>query len=240
MTDDKIISQIVEQQLEEIIQSSLRDFPDLIANTLHAVDVFFGAVYPCYKLHKGTNLGMVCLTHTIKAANDFFAGYYLAQRGMYTQAANQIRSGLETASQGSWLHIKRDKAKDWWDGKRVAQPWKIRSELSNTNVRDHLYKNLSELAHPNRRSVNSLMTKGIDPEFGVGLGLAALYDDRATADIFATLHQCVSLSLLDFSLLHEPPMNADELKFWRKCVAPIFKYHDEQLPLEMQKYTKGL
>lgn len=225
--------------MDERAESAWRDFPLLIANAANAVNILFSTILSGWTLHGETHLGVACVTHTVKAANDYMAGLYLTQRGMYAQAANQVRAGFETALQGAWLHVRCDRLRLWWEGKPVGTTKEIRSDLPSADVRDHLYRNLSELAHPRRRSINSLMTREIDPKQGRGIGMTAPYDERATADLLATCLQCICIGLHDFEQLHEPVMNTEQRAFWRQCVDPIFEYHDVELPRQMRRFTEG-
>lgn len=230
MRDKQSFIESVQAQLDERAEQAWRDCSELLANTWNAVNVWLSVPVASEAVHGETHLGLVCVTHAIRAGNDYFAAMDLVTKSLHAQAANLTRAGLETTSQASWLHVKHEKVEQWWDGKPVGTTKQIRGDLPFNDIRDKLYADLSEVAHPRRRTAEFLFVREKSPDKRIGIDFTPPYDANAVRGTLSCIFQAIALSLLDFDLLHEPPMSPEQRTFWRNCVDPIFEYHDQQLP----------
>jgi len=220
----------VQSQLDERAELAWRDCPELIANTWNAVNVWLSVPIASQAVHGETQLGLVCAAHAVRAGNDYFAAVDLVTKSLHAQAANLTRAGLETASQSAWLHVKREKLEAWWAGQTVATTKQIRTDLPFAEIRDKLYRDLSEVSHPRRRTAEFLFVRQPTGDARIGVDFTPPYSVEAVRGTLSCLFQSVALSLLDFDLLHEPPMSKEQRSFWRNSVDPIFEYHDRVLP----------
>lgn len=186
-------------------EACVRDHADLILAVGAHLNLCLALPRIARGVHPEDRLGVTCVMHVTKAANDYLAAFELVGKSLHAQAANSARAGFETACQGSWLHIKREALNRWWSGDKIASTRDIRRALPMNEWRNFFYADLSEIAHPRRRSMEFLVVKEPDTGKATGTSLLPPYDSKAVLHTYMALACCLATTLWDFEQLHEPP-----------------------------------
>jgi hypothetical protein len=208
---------LVHRLLGEREQQVASEHAELISETNVALSLLFGLPHISRGVHQDNRLGVTCVMHVTKSANDYLAALDLISESLHAQAANAARAGFETACQCAWLHLKRNRLDAWWDGASAAHTRQIRADLPRADFRHFIYAELCEVAHPRRRSMEFLVSRRADEQPAVSL--VPPYDSVAIHHTLRALYICIVCSLWDFELLHEPAMSPDQQEAWRSFLS---------------------
>ena len=209
---------------------------ELIAELNVALNLLFALPMLSRGVHQEDRLGVVCVMHLTKAANDYLASLDLVSESLHAQAANAGRAGFETACQCAWLHLKRNRLDAWWDGAPASNTKQIRSDLPRADFRHFIYAELCEVAHPRRRSMEFLVNRSPDSSAPPAIGLVPPYDSNAVHHTLRALYLCIVCSLWDFETLHEPAMSPDQRTTWNNGFEPIRRYYETQIAPALQSH----
>lgn len=228
---------IVRRPLRERDQLISTEHAELISETNVALSLLFGLPHLSRGVHKDDRLGVTCVMHLTKAANDFLAALDLISESLHAQAANAARAGFETVCQCAWLHLKRNRLDAWWNGAPAAHTKQIRADLARADFRHFVYGELCEVAHPRRRSMEFLVSRrpGLPPS----VALVPPYDSVAVHHTLRALYICIVCSLWDFELLHEPAMSSEQQKAWNSIFEPIRGYYETHVVPHLQPQQTG-
>lgn len=225
---DQSFLAIAHRLLREREQMVCTNHTELISEVNVALNLSFALPHLSSGLHKEDRLGVTCVMHLTKAANDYLAALDLIAESLHAQGANAARAGFETACQGAWLHLKQDRLDTWWDGAPASHTNQIRSDLPRPDFRHFIYAELCEVAHPRRRSMEFLVSRSPDSSTP-SIGLVPPYDQHAVRHTLRALYLCVLCSLWDFELLHEPAMSREQRDSWNSGFEPIRQYYEQQI-----------
>lgn len=226
-TFDHTYLAVMQQLLAEREEACLRDHSDLIVGIGGHLNLCLALPGISRGVHREDRLGVACVMHLTKAANDYVAALQLVGRSLHSQAANSARAGLETSCQGSWLHVKRTHLDPWWNGSKLATTKDIRRDLPWSEWRDFLYADLSEIAHPRRRSMEFLVVRSPESGKATATSLLPPYDSKAILHTFMSIACCLVTSLWDFEQLHLPAMTDPEKVMWNGAMEPLRAHYDE-------------
>ena len=220
---------VAHQLLREREQMVCTHRTELIAEMNVALNLLFALPLLGHGVHQEDRLGVTCVMHLTKAANDYLAALDLISESLHAQAANAARAGFETACQCAWLHIKRDRLDPWWNDAAALNTKQIRADLPRADFRHFIYAELCEVAHPRRRSMEFLVTRSSDSGTSPSVGLVPPYDPDAVHHTQRAIYLCSVCSLWDFEFLHEPAMSSEQRASWNSGFEPIRQYYEAQI-----------
>ena len=236
-TIEKSFIPILDQLLVDRVERCMSQFDDELFACQFGVNASVSTLATSHYLHTDDPIGEACKLHTLKATHDFLAAYQLLRSSMHSQAANAARLGCETAWQNAWFHEEPSRAARWAGGVRV-EPGQVRAQLPRLrDQRRALYRELSQLAHPNKQAMVCLAP----PAAGVReIDLDVLlptYDPERIRRMVVLLFYALLLALSDFGVYHLSGLNPGQRAAFGKQEESMREYYElvakTQLPREL-------
>jgi len=236
-TIEKSFIPVLDRLLVDRVERCMSGFDDELFACQFGINASISTLATSHYLHADDPLGEACKLHTLKATHDFLAAYQLLRSSMHSQAANAARLGCETAWQNAWFHEEPRRAERWSAGVRV-EPGQVRSQLPRLQrQRKVLYRELSQLAHPNKQAMICLAP----PAAGVKeVNLDVLlptYDAERIRSMVFLLFYALLLALRDFDAYHLKALNPEQRAAFGKQQESMLEYYERlvkaELPLEL-------
>lgn len=189
-------------------------------------------------IHGDDDLGKACRLHSLKATHDFMAAYHLLRASLLSQAANAMRIGCETAWHNAWLHEGPDRVDRWRCGK-MPRPREVRESLTlYQSQRRSLYADLSQMAHPNERSMDDLAPPVAGTtEISVNV-LLPVYSAPEIRSALLRLFYSLLICQLDFDRYHLADLTEKQKEGYVNQTNAMVRFYkeiiDPRLPAELR------